>query len=99
MHSIASRTSGSADINSSHSPTLDGSPRLGKPSSHPGAARVGIGGPVGSGKTALLEQLIPRFTARGTDLAVITNDLVTKEDAWSSAPSRESSSATGPRGG
>lgn len=46
-----------------------------------GAARVGIGGPVGSGKTALLEQLIPRFIARGTDLAVITNDLVTAEDA------------------
>ena len=33
---------------------------------HPGAARVGIGGPVGSGKTALLEQLIPRFIRRGT---------------------------------
>ncbi len=49
--------------------------------SHPGAARVGIGGPVGSGKTALLEQLIPRFAARGTRLAVITNDLVTREDA------------------
>jgi urease accessory protein len=46
-----------------------------------GAARVGVGGPVGSGKTALLEQLIPRFIARGTDIAVITNDLVTKEDA------------------
>lgn len=46
-----------------------------------GAARVGIGGPVGSGKTALLEQLIPRFTARGTKIAVITNDLVTREDA------------------
>lgn len=45
------------------------------------AARVGIGGPVGSGKTALLEQLIPRFLARGTDLAVITNDIATKEDA------------------
>jgi urease accessory protein len=45
------------------------------------AARVGIGGPVGSGKTALLEQLIPRFIQRGTQLAVITNDLVTKEDA------------------
>ena len=45
------------------------------------AARVGIGGPVGSGKTALLEQLIPRFIQRGTGLAVITNDLVTKEDA------------------
>lgn len=48
---------------------------------HTGAARVGIGGPVGSGKTALLEQLIPRFIARGTNIAVITNDLVTKEDA------------------
>jgi urease accessory protein len=45
------------------------------------AARVGIGGPVGSGKTALLEQLIPRFLARGTNLAVITNDIATKEDA------------------
>nr|WP_217478515.1 urease accessory protein UreG [Pararobbsia alpina] len=47
----------------------------------PRAARVGIGGPVGSGKTRLLEQLIPRFAARGIDLAVITNDLVTREDA------------------
>ena len=45
------------------------------------AARVGIGGPVGSGKTALLEQLIPRFEARGTEIAVVTNDLVTREDA------------------
>lgn len=45
------------------------------------AARVGIGGPVGSGKTALLEQLIPRFIQRGTNLAVITNDIATKEDA------------------
>lgn len=47
----------------------------------PGAARVGIGGPVGSGKTALLECLIPRWIARGTEIAVVTNDLVTKEDA------------------
>jgi urease accessory protein len=46
-----------------------------------GAARVGIGGPVGSGKTALLEALIPRLLQRGVDLAVITNDLVTHEDA------------------
>jgi urease accessory protein len=45
------------------------------------AARVGIGGPVGSGKTALLERLIPAFAARGVELAVITNDLVTAEDA------------------
>ncbi|TXH35551.1 MAG: urease accessory protein UreG [Rhodospirillaceae bacterium] len=46
-----------------------------------GAARVGIGGPVGSGKTALLEQMIPRLIARGRNIAVVTNDLVTKEDA------------------
>ena len=52
-----------------------------KDTRHPGAARVGIGGPVGSGKTRLLEQLIPRFIQRGTNLAVITNDLATKEDA------------------
>lgn len=45
------------------------------------AARVGIGGPVGSGKTALVECLIPALSARGIDLAVITNDLVTAEDA------------------
>ena len=46
-----------------------------------GAARVGIGGPVGSGKTALIERLIPVLTGSGVDLAVVTNDLVTKEDA------------------
>ncbi len=47
----------------------------------PGAARVGIGGPVGSGKTALIEALIPRFAAQTISLAVVTNDLVTDEDA------------------
>src|SRR5580692_4908172 len=47
----------------------------------PAAARVGIGGPVGSGKTALVERLIPALIGRGVDLAVITNDLVTAEDA------------------
>src|SRR5271170_6612332 len=46
-----------------------------------GAARIGIGGPVGSGKTALIERLIPILAGRGIDLAVVTNDLVTKEDA------------------
>ena len=46
-----------------------------------GAARVGVGGPVGSGKTALVERLIPLLRGEGVDLAVITNDLVTKEDA------------------
>jgi urease accessory protein len=48
---------------------------------HPGVARVGIGGPVGSGKTALIEQMVPRLTKRGIEVAVITNDLVTREDA------------------
>jgi len=46
-----------------------------------GPARVGIGGPVGSGKTALIEQLLPRLEKRGISTAVITNDLVTREDA------------------
>lgn len=45
------------------------------------AARIGIGGPVGSGKTALVERLIPALAARGIEIAVITNDLVTAEDA------------------
>ena len=46
-----------------------------------GAARVGIGGPVGSGKTAIIERLIPALMARGVQIAIITNDLVTREDA------------------
>jgi urease accessory protein len=46
-----------------------------------GAARVGIGGPVGSGKTALIEALIPVLGKRNIDFAVVTNDLVTREDA------------------
>jgi urease accessory protein len=45
------------------------------------AARVGIGGPVGSGKTSLVERLVAAFGQRGVSVAVITNDLVTAEDA------------------
>lgn len=45
------------------------------------AARVGIGGPVGSGKTALVEVLIPELERIGKSVSVITNDLVTAEDA------------------
>ena len=44
-------------------------------------ARVGIGGPVGSGKTALLECLVPLLTQQGIEVAVVTNDLITQEDA------------------
>lgn len=45
------------------------------------AVRVGIGGPVGSGKTRLIERLLPLMHADGLRVAVITNDLVTREDA------------------
>ena len=44
-------------------------------------ARLGVGGPVGSGKTALLECLIPLLMKQGIELAVVTNDLLTQEDA------------------
>lgn len=47
----------------------------------PAPARIGIGGPVGSGKTALIERLIPALEGRGLGIAVVTNDLVTREDA------------------
>jgi len=43
--------------------------------------RVGIGGPVGSGKTALIEVLVPRLIARGHSPLVLTNDIITFEDA------------------
>lgn len=44
------------------------------------AIRIGIGGPVGSGKTALVEALCRRLSDQH-DLAVITNDIYTREDA------------------
>ena len=43
--------------------------------------RIGIGGPVGSGKTALVEALVPRLLASDRTPAVITNDIYTQEDA------------------
>jgi len=42
--------------------------------------RVGVGGPVGSGKTALLDALCKRLRDR-YQIAVVTNDIYTKEDA------------------
>ncbi|RAI60758.1 urease accessory protein UreG [Roseicella frigidaeris] len=45
-----------------------------------GPFRVGIGGPVGSGKTALTERLCRHLRA-SHDIAVITNDIYTREDA------------------
>src|SRR5450755_2496555 len=45
-----------------------------------GPLRIGIGGPVGTGKTALMDALCKRFRA-SYDIAAITNDIYTKEDA------------------
>jgi urease accessory protein len=50
------------------------------PSTLPRPLKLGIGGPVGSGKTALTEALCRRLRER-LDMAVITNDIYTKEDA------------------
>jgi urease accessory protein len=43
--------------------------------------RVGIGGPVGSGKTMLIEQIGPILAATGYKAGIISNDVVSKEDA------------------
>ncbi|MGF7210301.1 urease accessory protein [Skermanella aerolata] len=48
--------------------------------SHTGPLRVGIGGPVGSGKTALVDSLCKRMRD-AWDVAAITNDIYTREDA------------------
>jgi urease accessory protein len=45
-----------------------------------GPLRVGVGGPVGSGKTALVDRLCKHLRER-YDIAVVTNDIYTKEDA------------------
>src|SRR6201995_618886 len=45
-----------------------------------GPLRVGIGGPVGTGKTALMDALCKHFREH-YDIAAITNDIYTKEDA------------------
>ncbi|MGI0039540.1 MAG: molybdopterin-guanine dinucleotide biosynthesis protein MobB, partial [Nitrososphaera sp.] len=43
--------------------------------------RLGIGGPVGSGKTMLIEQVVPVLFSRGYKVGIISNDVVSKEDA------------------
>ena len=44
--------------------------------------RIGIGGPVGSGKTALIERLVPLLVTAGRSVSVVTNDILTREDEW-----------------
>ena len=48
---------------------------------HRDVATVGIGGPVGSGKTTLVSELVPKLRDRGLDVGVIANDILTREDA------------------
>lgn len=55
-------------------------PTTANPRSAHGPLRVGIGGPVGAGKTTLTEQLCRYFRDR-LSMAVITNDIYTREDA------------------
>jgi urease accessory protein len=43
--------------------------------------RIGVGGPVGSGKTALIEAVVPVLVENGYKPIILTNDIVTKEDA------------------
>ncbi|MBQ6605185.1 MAG: urease accessory protein UreG [Tidjanibacter sp.] len=45
------------------------------------SCRIGIGGPVGSGKTALIEAITPRLLNKGLSILIVTNDIVTTEDA------------------
>jgi urease accessory protein len=42
--------------------------------------RIGVGGPVGSGKTALIEQVVPKLVASGRKVLVVTNDIFCRED-------------------
>ena len=48
---------------------------------HRDVATVGIGGPVGSGKTTLVSRFVPKLRDRGLDVGVIANDILTQEDA------------------
>lgn len=43
--------------------------------------RIGIGGPVGSGKSMLIEMIVPLFAQRGYKVGIISNDVISKEDA------------------
>jgi urease accessory protein len=61
--------------------------------------RIGLGGPVGSGKTALIEALVPRLVAHGHAVGVVTNDIYSTEDAqrleWSLTSTLDASHLVG----
>ncbi len=64
-------------INTTENPTAKSLPPVA-----PNPLRIGIGGPVGSGKTTLVDKLCKHLRDR-VDIAVITNDIYTREDAES----------------
>lgn len=43
--------------------------------------RIGIGGPVGSGKSMLIERVVPVLAKKGYSVSIISNDVISKEDA------------------
>ena len=43
--------------------------------------RIGIGGPVGSGKSMLIERIVPMLAKIGYSISIISNDVISKEDA------------------
>ncbi len=47
----------------------------------PRIPRIGIGGPVGSGKSMLIERIVPMLAERGYSISIISNDVISKEDA------------------
>jgi len=50
-------------------------------SSNRSIPKLGIGGPVGSGKTRLIEMLVPILSKKGYRCCIISNDVISKEDA------------------
>ena len=51
------------------------------PNSNRSIPKLGIGGPVGSGKTRLIEMLVPILSKKGYRCCIISNDVISKEDA------------------
>ena len=60
-------------------PATPSVPRIAEPAARTETLRVGVGGPVGSGKTALVDALCKTMRDRYR-LGVVTNDIFTRED-------------------
>ena len=43
--------------------------------------RIGIGGPVGSGKSMLIERVVPILAKKNYRISIISNDVISQEDA------------------